>query len=339
MAHFFSSQPSKPNMSTKHRTHFSLIILTLILLALTLSAPPGADAQAQALQAEAANSTSAYTVYLPMLVRNPIPTVTIPAGEFTMGANDPLNFPESYPPHTVYLDDYEIFRTLVTNAQFAEFMSQNPTHVTLAEEQGWSYIGPNLSKVDGAYWKDPKGEGIHSILGRENYPVVHVSWYDAQAFCAWAGGRLPTEAEWEKAARGTDGRTYPWGNTPITGDKANFCDAANCSAPHAVSGQNDGYPQHSPVGIYPNGASFYGVLDMAGNVNEWVFDWYDPDYYSASPYANPTGPATGTFKVERGGSWYSGDWNLRSYSRKNNYEPPMHSHDMEGFRCVIPTSP
>jgi formylglycine-generating enzyme required for sulfatase activity len=263
----------------------------------------------------------------------PIEWVTIPAGEFIMGS-DSDDRPETSPEHIVYLDAYQIFKTPVTFAQFAEFIYQTG-YQTLAEHQGWSFIGVDLEKRMGAYWAAPYGMGT-SLVGLSDVPVFHVSWVDASLFCAWAGGRLPTEAEWEKAARGVDGYIYPWGNSDVSADKANFCDV-NCPADWANTTQDDGYATLAPVASFPNGASPYGILDMAGNINEWVWDWLADDYYESSPDANPRGPSTGEFKVEKGGSWYSGWTNLRSFSR-SNYETIDHSHDMEGFRCVIPIS-
>ena len=261
----------------------------------------------------------------------PIELITIPAGEFLMGS-DSDDRPETSPQHLVYLDAYAIFKTPVTNAHFARFVYETG-YQTLAEQQGWSYMGHNLEKYLGAYWAAPKGLGSN-LLGQSDYPVFHVSWEDAAAYCTWAGGWLPTEAQWEKAARGTDGRTYPWGNADPTAEKANFCDV-NCPRYWANTVENDGYTTVAPVGSFPAGASPYGVLDMAGNINEWVADWRSEDYYANSPYENPAGPVTGEFKMERGGSWLSGWTNLRSFSR-SNYETIDHAHDLEGFRCVIP---
>ena len=318
-----------------------VVLIGLILIMLGLSSFPIQDSYASpdgqaddSPQDEPINPSTTFMIYFPVIARNTFSTVYIPAGEFYMGSNMDGQ-PETSPLHVVYLDAYYIFRFMVTNWEFADFVNETG-YVTTAEIQGWSFIGPDKEQRDGAFWYSPEGPGSN-VIQRSEWPVVHVSWYDAQEFCAWAGGRLPTEAEWEKAARGTDARVYPWGNALPTGDKANFCDAANCPAVWAIAGEDDGYRFHSPVGIYPNGASAYGLLDMAGNLNEWVGDWFDADYYSYTPYENPTGPDTGMYKVERGGSWYSGWTNLRSYAR-GNYETPDQSHDMEGFRCVIPIS-
>ena len=150
-----------------------------------------------------------------------------------------------------------------------------------------------------------------------DYPVVNVTWYQADAFCTWIGARLPTEAEWENAARGMDGRIYPWGDQVPTQELANFAENVGDT---------------TPVGSYLAGASPYGVMDMAGNVWEWMNDWYDSDYYSQSSSENPQGPATGEYRVLRGGSWYGYDYNVRSALR--NYRGPDYWDSLVGFRCA-----
>ena len=259
--------------------------------------------------------------------------IFIPEGEFLMGTNEPIGKDHEKPEHTVFLDSFFIYQTHVTNFQFEDFVKKTG-YVTTAEEIGWSLVfnGESFDEIEGAYWAAPLGPDS-DLSGRGNYPVLHVSWFDGAAFCEWAGGRLPTEAEWEKAARGENGsRMFPWEGDQITGDRANVCDV-NCPATWAITEIDDGYTTSSQAGNYPNGASPYGVLDMAGNVTDWVYDWYDENYYSVSPTTNPNGPESGEMRVHRGASWYSGYTNQRSTARNMNL--PTHKHDHGGFRCVF----
>jgi formylglycine-generating enzyme required for sulfatase activity len=166
--------------------------------------------------------------------------------------------------------------------------------------------------------------------------VVQVSWFDAVAYCQWAGGQLPTEAQWEKAARGTDGQKYPWDDNPLTGRKANFCDS-NCELSWSDTSQDDGFSRTSPVGSFPDGASPYGALDMAGNVWEWVADWYDSTYYSRSTYENPTGSTNENVRAIRGGSWSNNLRYLRVSYR--NWALQDAGYLGGGFRCLRRASP
>jgi formylglycine-generating enzyme required for sulfatase activity len=221
--------------------------------------------------------------------------VLVPAGEFTMGS--PTGDVDERPPHQVYLDSFLIDKHEVTVGQYAEFLQQ---------------AGGNAPSD----WKSM------NQLANKKRPVSNVDWADAAAYCKWAGKRLPTEAEWEKAARGTDGRLYPWGNDPPTSRHANY----------GQSGPNNNGAL-APVGSFEEGKSPYGVYDMAGNVWEWVSDWYDHDYYKNSPQRNPEGPTTGGFKGIRGGSWNSSVRALRSADRY--WDPPtFRSQYSPGFRCV-----
>lgn len=237
--------------------------------------------------------------------------VFIPAGEFKMGssrADDPQAFDEELPQHIVYLGDFWIDKTEVTNAQYAMCVASG----------NCTPPANNYSSTRESYYNNSQ---------YADYPVVFVSWSQAAAYCSWAGRRLPTEAEWEKAARGSDGRVYPWGNT-FDGTLANSCDA-NCNLPW--KGQyDDGYVETAPVGAYPNGASVYGILDMAGNVYEWVADWYDP--YNPDRQENPTGPNSGLDKIMRGGSWGDDPAHVRTTIRSPIN--PDNWLDFIGFRCA-----
>ena len=237
-----------------------------------------------------------------------------------MGSPDGEGDSNEHPQHTVYLDDYYIDKYEVTNARYQACVDAGSCN---APRESSSYTRDR-------YFRNPE---------YADYPVIQVTWFQAEAFCAWEGGRLPTEAEWEKAARGTDGRMYPWGNE-FDGSKLNYCDA-NCKFGWRDAAYNDGYADTAPVGSYPSGASPYGVMDMAGNVWEWVNDWYGEDYYSQSPSTNPQGPETGTFRVVRGGSWfnYVVGYDARSTFRYN--DSPDDWDNGYGFRCVRqpPSSP
>ena len=264
-----------------------------------------------------------------------MPLVFVPAGEFLMGSatDDARADEDEKPQHAVYLDAYWIDQTEVTNAMFARFVAATG-YQTDAERQGggWLWTAANRGEfLAGANWQHPHGPST-TIAGLENHPVVQVSWHDAAVYCAWAGRRLPTSAEWEKGARGPNGQTHPWGEAPPAGHLANLADR-NLNYPWAEGALDDGHAYTAPVGSYPAGASPYGALDMAGNVYEWVADWYGRDYYSVSPPANPLGPTTGQVREVRGGAWASAGNFLRSAYR--NWKEPDRPHDIYGFRCAL----
>ncbi len=244
--------------------------------------------------------------------------VCVPAGKFLMGAmaSDWDAEIDERPQHEVTLDAFWIDRTEVTNRQFQLF-AQATGYKTDAEKKGSStfYDGSSWKETPGVNWKQPKGIGS-DLSERWEFPVVHVSWSDAKTYCEWAKRSLPTEAQWEKAARGGDTRLYSWGNAAPDATLLNF----NMNIKDAVE-----------VGKYPKGASPYGAFDMAGNVWEWVADWYADNFYSLSSASNPTGPDSGQKRVMRGGSWYYDAKGIRSTNRVGY--PPSTTNIDDGFRC------
>lgn len=254
--------------------------------------------------------------------RDGMEMVYIPEGPFKMGTSSLTEDFDEQARHTVILNAFWIDKTEVTNAMFMKFVNDT-NYITENQKYGENaspvYTGSEFVDIIGANWLHP--EGLNSNLnGLENHPVVQISWGDAQAYCAWAGERLPTEAEWEKAARGTDGRIYPWGNIAPNFLLTNFNNKKGSTA---------------AVGSYPLGASPYGALDMAGNVREFVSDYYDysKDNYLPGSVTNPQGPSGTSDSIHRvrGGGWLSNDKQIRTSSRDEGY---WNNPDL-GFRCVL----
>jgi formylglycine-generating enzyme required for sulfatase activity len=252
----------------------------------TVTPQPTTDTQAQPTAPETPSASTAPVGTVGELVQ-------VPAGPFTMGSND-FDVDEK-PAHPVDLPAYQIDKYPVVNALFDAFIKATGFQ-TDPEKRGESRSWRNYFTPDKA-----------------NHPVVKVTWFDAKAFCEWAGKRLPTEAEWEKAARGTDGRNYPWGSD---------------YDPSKFNGRASGIRGTTAVGSYPAGASPYGVLDMAGNVWEWTADWYlpYPGNTVSSPYFGEK------FRVTRGGGWFDEKDQVRT-SNRNSADPNAANDDL-GFRCV-----
>ena len=226
----------------------------------------------------------------------------IPAGNFEMG--DHLdNIEDALPTHTVELGSFYMDAYPVTVGQYKRFVEESGYNYTrkIVDEEGYNYSRHN--------W-----DNVARYSPSDDHPMVYVNWSDAAAYAAWAGKRLPSEAEWEYAARGgLIGQRYPWGNE-IESENAKYA----------------GMDGSSLVGCYnPNG---YGLYDMAGNVWEWCADWYDKDYYAHAPVKNPTGPADGLYRVARGGSWRHDAKTLRVAAR--NHDSPTANSYCVGFRCV-----
>ncbi len=303
--------------------------------------------------------------------------VRIEGGEFTMGAREnEFSRPDEFPQHRVKVNSFYMDVHPVTNAQFSAFVAATGYITTAEIAPDWEEIRKQLppgtpkppdellvpasmvfsvpehqvslndhaqwwSWVPGASWRHPEGPGS-SIEGKDNHPVVHVSWFDAAAYAEWAGKRLPTEAEWEYAARGgNDNFVYPWGMERVTPRHANYWQG---QFPY-LNIADDGFPTSSPVGSFP--ANGYGLYDMAGNVWQWTADWYHHDYYQSfrrgSVASNPKGPADSYDPMEpgvpkksiRGGSFLCNDSYCAGYRASSRMKSSPDSGMMHlGFRCV-----
>ncbi len=274
---------------------------------------------------------------------------TVPAGGFVMGTDDPRGYADDGegPPHPVELETFRIGVHTVTNADFAAFVDDT-AYRTTAEELGTSFVfagllprdfpptravaaAPWWREVPGADWSHPEGPGS-SLDRRQSHPVVHVSWYDAAAYCDWSGLRLPTEAEWERAARGgEEGHHFPWGDDREPGGQHRM-NVFQGRFPERDTG-DDGWVGTCPVGSYP--ANGFGLFETTGNVWEWCSDWFSPDSYRRAPLRSPVGPRKGVTRVLRGGSYLCHEsycWRYRVDSRSAN--TPDSTAGNVGFRVA-----
>ena len=277
-------QPRTPRRSNSLRPCWMIVLTILLLLMLDTNA----NAQLDRLRRSKA---------LEPLPTADTPMVEIPAGEFAMGSDGGQALEDERPLHRIWLDSFSMDLHEVTTAQYAAFLSADKR----AAPWQWETV---------------------DLVQHGDRPVIGVDWRDAEAFCTWKGKRLPTEAEWEKAARGTDARLYPWGNQAPTGDVANFALGARFSYNQVLF----------PVRSHEAGKSPYGLYHMAGNAYEWVQDWYGTNYYDTSPDRNPPGPSQGQFKVLRGGSWSDLPKYLLTYGRFRL--SPETKNSYTGFRCA-----
>ena len=278
--------------------------------------------------------------------------VLIPAGNFLMGTNSKEGFKSDGEGHIrkVELNAFYINTCAVTNAQFKAFVDDTG-YKTDAEKYGWSFVFYQLlssnimNKVPqrlpqtpwwcvapNAYWYQPEGQGT-TINNRMEHPVVHISWNDANAYCEWAGKRLPTEAEWEYAARGgLSQKKYPWGDELLPNDK-HMCNIWQGQFPK-VNTLDDGYLGTAPVKSFPENG--YGLYNVAGNVWEWCSDWFTTNLHKKGGKVNPKGPQSGDSKVVRGGSYlcHHSYCNRYRVAARSSNTPDSSTGNM-GFRCVI----
>ena len=280
------------------------------------------------------------------------PMCELPAAAFLMGteAADGFVSDGEGPVREVWLSGFAIDRCAVSNDDFAVFVEESG-YVTEAEHFGWSFVFrrhvpkslikkgqvrtvPGLDwwyAVDRACWRRPEGPGSH-VRKRGGYPVIHVSYADAQAYCAWAGKRLPTEAEWEYAARGgLEQRTYAWGDELTPGGR-HYCNIWQGTFPERDLAA-DGYAGTCPVRAFP--ANGYGLYNVAGNVWEWCADWFSPDYHRTASRRDPSGPPRGSNRVMRGGSFlcHRSYCNRYRVAARTGNSPDSSTANL-GFRCA-----
>jgi len=337
-------RPVRPRVTRRQieqRTIFGLLALLILTVGLGLGVvwgsqrqdllPGGSEAAATAtFQSQIIAAVTAITTLSPTPppTETPRPTpmplvddltgarmIFVPGGIFRMGYDD--SELDERPSHVVRLDSYYIDETEVTNEAYGRCVDDGTCR-------------PPINR-GATYYADYFGNPVYG-----DYPVIFVSWYDADRFCRWRGARLPSEAEWERAA-GFDPETltkfrYPWGDF-FDGNLLNYCDS-NCPRADRDTQFDDGFRDTAPVGSYVDGRSPVGLFDMAGNVMEWVGDWYDRRYYASSSEVNPMGPLEGQFKVIRGGSWLSAP-DAVTVTRRNSFDPTVARANL-GFRCALP---
>ncbi len=255
--------------------------------------------------------------------------VMVPAGAFKMGDNFGDGEAREHPVHVVELDSFYMAKYEMTNGEWKKFRDDSGYD----DPKFWPN-GRIVPKDESPYWGDARNHG-GGTPASDNYPLLGVNWDAATAYCNWLSSktgtkyRLPTEAEWEKAARGTDQRRYPWGND-IDHSYANYVGASSFDTGSVIGFYNGS--KRGDVQTHSN-ASPYGVYDMAGNVMEWCQDWYSRNYYSFSPRKDPKGPASGSYRVLRGGTFFNEAFDCRTYARSAAW-PSFQGHRMIGFRAV-----
>lgn len=333
-------RPTRVRRRMERRTLLGLLAGGLFLLAFSAfliitnlrePAPVTGPAATETLQSAVA---AALTEFAPTPSPSPEPTIPptatpqpfitttgsrmiyVPGGQFTLG-DDASEENDEKPARVVQIDGFLIDETEVTNAAYAQCVAAE--------------VCPRPARAGATYHQSYYGDPAF-----DDYPVINVSWFNAQAFCEWRGARLPTEAEWEFAASVNPIEEikyrHPWGDS-FDGERLNFCDV-NCRTDSPDAVWDDGFNDTAPVGSYPDGRSPSGVYDMLGNVMEWVNDWYDFDAYEAISDTNPRGPTEGDFKSLRGGSWLSPSEDT-AVTVRGNFEPTVAQANL-GFRCAMP---
>ena len=333
-------RPTRVRRRMERRTLLGLLAGGLFLLAFSAflvitnlrePAPVAGPAATETLQSAVA---AALTEFAPTPSPSPEPTIPptatpqpfitttgsrmiyVPGGQFTLG-DDASEENDEKPARVVQIDGFLIDETEVTNAAYAQCVAAE--------------VCPRPARAGATYHQSYYGDPAF-----DDYPVINVSWFNAQAFCEWRGARLPTEAEWEFAASVNPIEEikyrHPWGDS-FDGERLNFCDV-NCRTDSPDAVWDDGFNDTAPVGSYPDGRSPVGVYDMLGNVMEWVNDWYDFDAYEAISDTNPRGPTEGDFKSLRGGSWLSPSEDT-AVTVRGNFEPTVAQANL-GFRCAMP---